>query len=305
MIPVLWGDVLEVTESPEEAERPEGAEEPVGPKQPEADEASGNAPIEVARSEGELADAGGDLGETGASAPATPRRRRGLRTTLLVATAAVLGVVAGTCTGYLVQADREPTKLPPLSQHVVEQGKGEVEKASAAHDHQVKTEGDLRDLLLKKPKGTRDANIVSSDGWLTLEDYADLWSEGTYNWENEASQEFRRSAVAQWKSGYQTVEINLVQYRQVETLAASQASGDEVTWRSEDPDTDSWAIPGTGDGMAFVHNTPDTKAGYLPMYSAEAYAWRGDIAMQVWVYDTKPVPKTKIMDLAKRQAAKL
>ncbi|MFK0169047.1 hypothetical protein ACIQU5_09605 [Streptomyces sp. NPDC090306] len=263
----------------------------------------------MAQPEGELGDAGGDLGETGETgegAPAAPKRRRGLRTTLLVATAAVLGVVAGTCTGYLVQADREPTKLPPLSQPVVKQAKGEVEKASAAHDHQVKTEGDLRDLLLKKPKGTQSVpNGLSSDGWLTLEDYADLWSDGTYNWENEASQEFRRSAVAQWKSGYQIVEINLVQYRQVETLAAGQGSADEVTWRSEDADTDSWSIPGTGDGMAFVHNTPDTKAGYLPMYSAEAYAWRGDIAMQVWVYDTKPVPKAKILDLAKRQAAKL
>src|SRR5262245_24774374 len=43
------------------------------------------------------------------------RRRRG-RTLLLIATAAVLGVVAGTVTGYAVQSDRPPTPLRPLAQ---------------------------------------------------------------------------------------------------------------------------------------------------------------------------------------------
>lgn len=43
--------------------------------------------------------------------PVARVRRRG-RTALLIAAAVVLGLVAGTCAGYLVQADREPTGLP-------------------------------------------------------------------------------------------------------------------------------------------------------------------------------------------------
>ncbi|MEV8534780.1 hypothetical protein [Streptomyces sp. NPDC051211] len=45
-----------------------------------------------------------------------PRRRRTGRTVALIAAAAVLGVLAGTVTGYAVQLDRAPTPLPPLAQ---------------------------------------------------------------------------------------------------------------------------------------------------------------------------------------------
>jgi hypothetical protein len=57
--------------------------------------------------------------------------------------------------------------------------------------------------------------------------------------------------------------------------------------------------------MAYVHSKPDTKPGYLPEYQAEAHAWRGDISMDVWISDTKQIPKAKIMDLAERQMERL
>jgi hypothetical protein len=50
---------------------------------------------------------------------------------------------------------------------------------------------------------------------------------------------------------------------------------------------------------------PERKAGYLPVYKAQAAAWRGDIAMEIWIYDTKPIPKSKIVDLAERQLERL
>ncbi|MFI5798411.1 hypothetical protein [Streptomyces sp. NPDC051677] len=64
----------------------------------------------------------------------------------MIAGAAVLGIVAGACTGYLIQADRAPTALPPLSQPVVGQAKGEVEPLSAAQDRRrrVPPRGHLR-----------------------------------------------------------------------------------------------------------------------------------------------------------------
>lgn len=102
-----------------------------------------------------------------------------------------------------------------------------------------------------------------------------------------------------------TVDIRLVQYRQEEYLAAAEAADDGHYWAQDEDGTDSWAIPGTRDGMAYVHTKADTEPGYLPLYGAEAHAYRGDIAVEIWVYDTKPISKAKIMDLAERQVGRL
>jgi hypothetical protein len=236
----------------------------------------------------------------------TARRRRG-RTTLLIAGAAVLGVVAGTCVGYLIQADREPTKLPSLSQPVLTQAKGPApEPLSAAQDRQVKVDGDLRKLLLKKPGGAKEADwLTGDDGWMDLGTYADSYEEPGDMFGELVGDEFRRAAVTGWESGNQTVEIRLLQFRQEESGAAADVVDNNEYWADAESGTDSWSVPGTGEGMAYVHTKPKTEAGYLPQYSAEATASRGDIAVEIWVYDTKPIPKAKIMDLAKRQMERL
>ncbi|MGX1270854.1 hypothetical protein [Streptomyces phaeoluteigriseus] len=240
------------------------------------------------------------------AAPSPRPRRRG-RTTLLIAAAAVLGVVAGTCTGYLVQADREPTKLPPLSQPVLAQAKGPgPEPLSAAQDRKLRTDGDLRKLLLKKPKGAKDVEwLEGMDGWMDMAGYADLYEEPGEVFPDLVENEFRRAAVTGWAEGESyTVEIRLVQFRQEETLQADEVTDNNQYWADEDA-TDSWDLPGTGDGMVYVHRKPETEPGYLPVYSAEAHAWRGDIAMEIWVSGTKAIPKSKIMDLARRQMERL
>jgi len=118
--------------------------------------------------------------------------------------------------------------------------------------------------------------------------------------------ELRRVAVTGWETGSnRTVEIHLVQYRQHESLEASDSSDNGQYWAEKKAGTDSWSIPGTGSGMAYVHTRPDSRAGYLPLYSAEAFAYRGDITMEIYVYDTKPITKATIMDLAKRQMERL
>src|SRR6478735_883739 len=94
-IHLLWGDVLVVPEGPENPERPDVPE--------------GTSIV---------------VPGTTADAPSEPGPRRRGRTTLIVATAAVLGLVAGTCAGFLVQAHRAPTRLPSLSQPVLNQAKG-------------------------------------------------------------------------------------------------------------------------------------------------------------------------------------
>lgn len=238
---------------------------------------------------------------------ASGKRRRG-RTAVLIAAAAVLGVVAGTCTGYLVQAGREPTRLPPLSQPVLAQPKGEApEPLSADRDRRVKTDGDLRELLLKKPRGTQEPDWpLGEDGWMDLAEYAGYYEESGSMFGQMAMDGFRRAAVVGWVDDDDySVEIRLVQFRQEEALAAADGVDNSRYWAEDVEDTDSWAVPGTEDGRAYVHNSPDAEPGYEPLYGAEAHAWRGDIAMEIWVYGSKPIGKKMIMDLAERQMERL
>ncbi|WP_266385153.1 hypothetical protein [Streptomyces canus] len=236
-----------------------------------------------------------------------PRARRRGRTTLLIAGAAVLGVVAGTCTGYLIQAEREPTKLASLSQPTPAQTKGPApEPLSAAQDRRVKTDGDLRKLLLPKPSGVKTAKWLSSvDGWLDLPAYANTYVEPGQAFGSAISDEFRRAVSTGWTRGQADFEVRLTQFRQEEALGAAAVTSGNQSWAADESSTRSWPVPGTGDGMAYVHDKPKTRAGYLPQYYAEAYAWRGDIAVMIWVYDTKPVPKKTIMDLVERQMERL
>ncbi|MFB7460205.1 hypothetical protein [Streptomyces sp. NPDC056188] len=240
-------------------------------------------------------------------AVASRARRRG-RTVLLVATAAVLGAVAGTCTGYLIQADREPTRLPSLSQPTLARAKGPApEPLSAAQDRRVRTDGDLRKLLLPRPSGARDVPFPPGhDGWLSLAEYAGTYKRPEVAFQNQVKSEFRRAAVTTWRTNdTHSVEIHLVQYHQEEDVAAIEQMDNGTYWAERDSGNRSWPVPGTGDGRAYVDSTPDRKPGYLPVYSAEAHAWRGDIAMDIYVYDTKPVSKKEIMSLAERQVGRL
>jgi len=266
---VLWGDVLEVPIEVEEAEEVEGVKEAEQP---------------------------------------VPRPRRRGRTALLIAGAVALGLVAGTCTGYLVQADRAPTRLPSLSQPTLAQAKGAgPEPLSAAQDRRVKTDGDLRKLLLKRPSGARAASYtLGDDGWLSLAAYAETFEKPAGAFSDLVADGFRRAAVTNWREGSTYhVEMHLVQYRQEETLAAADAADNAYYWAGRKSRTDSWPLPGTGDGMVYVHHAPDSESGYVDVYGAEAHAWRGDIAMDIWIFDTNPIPKKKIMDLAKRQMERL
>ncbi|MFB7248186.1 hypothetical protein ACFCYX_37690 [Streptomyces populi] len=219
----------------------------------------------------------------------------------------MLGLVAGTCAGFLVQAHRAPTKLPSLSQPAVTRAEGPgPDPLSAAQDHRVKTDGDLRKLLIARPKDAREAHWADKDGWLDLADYAESYEKPADAFPDLISDQFRRAVVVGWDQGSaSTVEIRLVQFRQEDSLEAAEYAEGGYYWAEKEGGTRSWPVPGTGDGMAYVHTRPDTEPGYLPVYSAEAHAWRGDIAMEIWVYDSKPISKDRIMDLAERQVGRL
>lgn len=231
-----------------------------------------------------------------------PPRRRG-RTTLLIATAAALGLVGGACAGYLVQADRKPTKLPSLSQPTLRQAKGPApEPLSAAQDRQVRLDGDLRKLLVRRPAGSREERFYGGGdkGWLSLARYAEFFERPDSEFRYLIAQEFRRAAVTSWQQDGMYVTVRLVQFRQDSVRGPVKATESSSSYAEEVPATDSWSLPGTGDGMAYTHRRPEGG-----MYNAEAYAWRANVAVEIFVYDNKPVPKKTIMDLAKKQMERL
>ncbi|MGW0603549.1 hypothetical protein [Streptomyces sp. NPDC002640] len=230
--------------------------------------------------------------------PAAPRRRG--RTTALIAAAAVLGLVGGTCAGYLIQADRTPTKLPSLSQPELKQAEGEgPDPLPAAQDRKVRTDGDLRKLLLKTPKGKKEVER----GWLSLVEWSSFHEDEMSSLPDELSDEFRRAATVSWQeSSTRNVRISLIQFRHEATLGAlkdHEAQTDYVLDGARE-----YPLDGAGNGAVLVL-PPEREPGYMPVYQVHATAVRGDIALQLWVSDVRPVDRKKATDMAEQQLERL
>ncbi|MGW0699412.1 hypothetical protein ACWD0A_08775 [Streptomyces sp. NPDC002867] len=242
---------------------------------------------------------------------AAGRVRRRRRTVALIAAAAVLGVVAGTVTGYAVQYQREPTPLPVLSQPDIRTPKPVPAKAgttarSLNANRWVKTDGDLRELLLPKPKG---AKTESEAGWEDLYSFATWFKEEGDMFEFLAEDGFRRCATVSWSvDGEVYVDIRLVQFREDEELNAG-IFGEAQQWYLDD---EKWAgndgepIPGSADGRTYVWDEPLREAGYEPLYQGRAVAWRGDTVMIIeYANNSGPVDEKDLKSLAKRQLERL
>ncbi|MDG9725940.1 MULTISPECIES: hypothetical protein [unclassified Streptomyces] len=248
------------------------------------------------------------LGDASAPAEGAGRPRRRGRTASLIGVAAVLGLVAGACGGILVQVGREPTKLPPLSQTALARSEGEAPKPlPAGQDRQVRTDGDLRDLLLEKPRGAEETDwLKDSDGWMDLAGYAGTFGDPQRGFEKLLRSEFRRAAVTGWEvDGAYSVEIRLIQYRQEEVVGAGGANASGQYFAGEGG-TDDGGVPGTGDGRVYIDDQPlpGLEASSYP-YLAEAHARRGDIAMEIWMSGAKRIEKEMITSLAERQMERL
>ncbi|MFB8352215.1 hypothetical protein [Streptomyces niveus] len=236
-----------------------------------------------------------------------PRPRRGRRTTALIAGAAVLGVLAGAVTGYVVQYQREPTPLPPLAQPeprtpalVPADGKTTARTLSA--NRWVRTDGDLRELLVKKPKGARTEKKAD---WLDLPGFAAGFKRPGDVFEDLVRTDYRRAATVGWSEGGAVyVTVTLVQFRDERSLEASAFAAGQRRYMADDDwagNTGS-AIPGSGNGRTWVFDEPDRQSGYNPYYEARAVAFKGDVFMHIQ-YDNNagPVPKKAFEALAKRQ----
>lgn len=249
-------------------------------------------------------------------APASPQpdprpRPRG-RTAALIACAAALGVLTGICAGYTVQAERTPTPLPPLSQaqlpypEPLAEGKG-PEPLPAAHDRLVRTDGDLRKLLLRKPKGAGERPFPgTSDGWLSPYAYAKSYDDADRIFLDLLGMEIRRVANTGWRQdSTRLVWVSLLQFRDEQDVSSSDFLADQRQ------DTGYWTdnfgdpLPGVGDGRFYVYDRPLRVAGHPPLHAARATGRRGDIVMDLWIYDTKPVGKDTVTSLARKQMERL
>jgi hypothetical protein len=241
-----------------------------------------------------------------------PARRRG-RTALIVAAAAVIGLVGGTAVGYGVQADRGPTPLPALSQadlaYPVKPLPENKRPAplSAGEDRKVKTGGDLRKLLLAKPSGARKADMWwVNDGWVDTASYALDFESEAYMFETLVESDIRRVAAAAWQQGeFKNTNIRLVQFRSGEG-ARDHAEGqhDYMPEAEDGAGNEGDALKGSGNGRYYLYKVHE-KAGYLPLYRARAIFQRGDITVDINIFDTKRISKNDIRTLAERQLERL
>jgi hypothetical protein len=241
--------------------------------------------------------------------------RRPGRTGLLTVAAAVLGVLAGAGTGYQIQYQRPYTPLPSLAQPELKQPKAPAAKTApltAAEDTLVSTNGDLRKLLVARPKGAKDWIIpAGDDGWVSLYDYAATFDDPKHMFSELAENGFRRIADATWSVGshgdYTDTEVRLVQFRDETGTYAQTHFADQTSYMSgtDYAGNNGTLIPDSVDGYVWVYSKPTTKAGYLPQYQARALARQGDIVMDIWIDSEKPLSGKAVMSLAERQLERL
>ncbi|MGZ2361876.1 hypothetical protein LRE75_35260 [Streptomyces sp. 372A] len=252
-------------------------------------------------------------GEHPEPAVCVKRRPRG-RTTLIIAAAAVLGIAGGIATGYGVQAGRAPTPLAALSQPGLAYPAkalpaGEVpDPLPASQDRRVRTDGDLRKLIVPRPKGWQEDKSLAAltqDGWLGVEDYALDFESEDYMFSDLLDQDIRRVAGAAWKKGEsRSGTVCLVQFRSGAAAAAHAEDQRSYMPQKRSAGNDGTAIKGSTEGRYYLFPAR-REAGYLPFYQARAVFSRGDVMVDIHLYDSAPISKRDIRTLAERQLERL
>lgn len=241
---------------------------------------------------------------------ATPRRRRGRRTVLLIAGAAVLGVLAGTVAGYAVQYDREPTPLAPLAQADLVSPKALAPDDATTNktinaNRWHKTDDDLAKLLVEAPGGAK----AEGAGYEPIEYFATFFKQPDRQLGYLAEQDIRRIASVSWAVDDTTfVDVRLIQFNDRSGADDYQTNQSDYMPQVEYAGNGGVDIPGTPSdlGHVWVDSKADEKPGYLPMRGARAIARRGDIVLDIqFVNNRGKISEGDVVDLAKRQLERL
>ncbi|WP_407913049.1 hypothetical protein [Kitasatospora sp. NE20-6] len=249
------------------------------------------------------ADSTGQAPEDSAQAPAA----RKPRTARLLIAALLLGTLLGGGTGYAVQAARPATPLPPLGVGPLHYPAEPLDAAAAtaAQAKPINIDGDLRKLLVDRPADAKEWDPDRHggvSGWLTAGERSALFGNSEREFKQLLQNHFRRDAVLAYHRGDVEYRIELMQFGEDDTGAASSL------WKIEpQSDTDrSVPIDGTLSGAYMVHTQPDHYSDSTEQYySAEAGAVRGSVIMMIKIFSPKPVDANEIKDLSKRQWERL
>ncbi|MEW1863123.1 MULTISPECIES: hypothetical protein [unclassified Streptomyces] len=238
--------------------------------------------------------------------PPTYKPRRRGRTTLLIAAAAVLGVLAGGGLGYHIQQKRSPTPLPPLTGPVLAQPKGAgpaAPKLPAAQDGGLVYQGDLLKLLVPTPKGAKE----ETRDWVSLLEYADGYTHAGSMFSTFASESFQRSVEADWtdKQG-DYYEVHLTQFRDEGYAGTPSLFQDQRNIADSSPNSGPGTdLAGVTDGRAWGSAKPYQEAGYLSDYLARGLGRVGNIYVEVYIDSLHPVKSGRIKPILEKQLERL
>ncbi|MFD8599028.1 hypothetical protein ACFV1L_28900 [Kitasatospora sp. NPDC059646] len=236
--------------------------------------------------------------EPGAEGGEPARKKRKFGAGALFLTAVVAGPLIGVGVGYGIQAARPATPLPALAAPKLSYPAERVDaKALAAAGPQpLNIDGDLRDLLIKRPDGTKDETDGDGDGWLTAADLAENYGNSAAEFSDLLSEGFRRAASVSWSSGDVRYRVKLMQYT---PEFVNQAM---VGLMPRTSDADLSKIAGNDDSLILVSKVQYTYARTTEKYYyGEALARKGTVLMGVQVYSKGPVDRGQLEDIAKRQ----
>ncbi|WP_327263182.1 hypothetical protein OG444_18175 [Streptomyces sp. NBC_01232] len=252
-----------------------------------------------------------DSPDAPADAPAPrPRRGRG-RTTILIAGAAVLGVLAGTVTGYAVQYHREPTPLAPLAQQDVKGPKPlavndttTLRSINANRWH--KADEDLVKKLVEVPGGAQ--NVFS--GPQSPDEFSiDHFAKPSGGVGGIIADGVRRIASVHWSvDDRDFVEITLLQFRNRRGAEEFQAGVNSYMPTKKFAGNNGREVPGVPDdfGQLWIDSEADEKPGYHPLRHGTAIVRRGDIVMHLKFTNNRgKVDANAVAELAKRQMERL
>lgn len=241
---------------------------------------------------------------------AGPRRRRGGRTVLLIAGAAVLGVLAGTITGYAIQYDREPTPLAPLAQAHLDSPKALAPDDATTNktinaNRWHKSDDDLTKLLIEAPGGAKK----EGSGYGTLDGLALDFKKPDGALHDFARSKVRRVAEVSWSEDDRNfVDVRLLQFD--DRNAADDYQKDQSSYMPSKEYAGNAGVPIEGLpadlGHLWVYSEATEEPGYLPLRSARAIARRGDIVLEVHYANNRgKIAEGDVMELAKRQLERL
>lgn len=241
---------------------------------------------------------------------ASPRRRGG-RTTALIAGAAVLGVLAGTITGYAVQYHREPTPLPPLAQQKMAAPQpaamnDSTSRRSINANRWHKADEDLAKKLLDVPGGAKDSfsGARATDAFA-----AEYYTDPAGGLSFLADGQVRSIATVRWaESDRNFVEIHLLQFRDRNGAEEYQTGIEDFMPTKDYAGNAGKDFPGVPAdfGHLWIDSEAHRKPGYHPLRGARAVVRRGDIVMSVdYMNNRGEIDENALVELAKRQMERL